>query len=1307
MSKEIDQKVVEMRFDNKRFERNVQTTMSSIKKLEESLKFKDATKGFDNLDRSSKKVDMTHLGKGLEMVQAKFSAMQVIGTTALVNITNSAINAGKKIISALTIDPVKTGFQEYETKMGAIQTIMSNTASKGSTMEDVTRVIDKLNTYADKTIYNFSEMTRNIGTFTAAGVGLEESAAAIQGIANLAAASGSNSQQASTAMYQLSQAMAAGTVKLQDWNSVVNAGMGGEKFQEALKATAKDHGIAVDDMIKKNGSFRESLKEGWITTDVLNETLNKFTVDGAKNYAKSMMDSGKWTKEQADALIEEAQSMEDAATKVKTFTQLCDTLKESAQSGWGKTWELIVGDFEEAKELFTGLSDMFGGIINDMSDSRNNLLEGALSSNWQKVTKQVTEAGLSTSDLKDSLKEIAKNKGISVDKLVKEYGSFEKSLKAGWVTADMLSEALTGQTSKLNELSDAELKNKGYTDEEIKSLRKLADQAKNTDGSLDELADGLTKTGGRELLVDSLMNSLKAIGSILKPIGQAFRDVFPAKTSDQLYNLIVKIHDFTEKLKLSGDQSKYLRDTFKGVFGVFKIGITIITSFAKGMFSLIKAILPVGEGILATTGSLGEFIFNISEAISGLNIFENVFGLLAKILSPVANGIKNVFTSISDGVSNFGGIIGIIETVFDAIEKAFDKIQSLFSKATGGGGFDKLFSILNGGLFASLLIGVNKFIKALSGTVSDLKGSTFLGTIKKVLGGVGDALNAFTGQIKSKTLKNIAISIGILAAALFVLASIDPGKMTVALSGITGLFIELFASLAVFEKLMGSSGFKSINKVTWAMIKLSASLLILSAALKIMSGLSWNELAVGLTGMTVGLGVMAGVVNILPEKKVDSAAKAIKKLSVSVLILSVALKIMSTMSWGEIAIGLTAMAGGLTVMVAALYLLPKDIGIKALGMIALASAMVILGASLKIMSTMSWDEIGRSIVVLAGSLLVIAGALHIMPSALFGAAALLIISTSLVVLSSALKIMSTMSWTDIAQGLVILAGSLLIISGSMALMTSAIPGAFALLIVSASLAVLAPVLIALGAMSWKNILHGLVALAGALSVIGVAGLLLTPVIPTLLGLGVAITLFGIGCAAAGIGILAFSAGLSALAVSGVAVTAAIVNIAVALANGIIQFSITIAAGAPILAASVVAVVNAIIVALTGTIPALLAAAGVLLTAFLNFIVSYIPKMVDAGMKLIKGILQGIADNIGGIVDAATDIIVNFINGISRNIGRVIDAGVKLIISFINGMANAIRNNEGSMISAVDNLMNSMLHAIGAWFGSLFSKAAQL
>lgn len=426
-SKEIEERVVSMRFDNEQFEKGTKQTINTLGKLKQSLDFTGAVKGFKNIASETnivkKNVDV--LSSGVASIKNEFDSLQVVGATALVRLTNAAITAGKNITNALTLDPVRTGFSEYEEKMGSIQTILTNTASKGTTLDEVVKTLDELNTYADKTIYNFAQMTKNIGTFTAAGLDLQTSANSIQGIANLAAASGSNSQQASTAMYQLSQALSAGSLKLQDWNSVVNAGMGGQLFQNALKETAKEFGVDVESIIEKEGSFRESLSQGWITADILSTTLRKFTRTGAKEYAKAMQDNGKYTEEQTKKLEEQALMMENAATEVKTFTQLWDTLKETAQSGWGKTWEIIIGDYNQAKKTFTELNNIISPMIEKVSDSINNLLAGALGSQskWTQLIDKFQSSGVTMENIKKGLAQSFINRGV-----VKDMEDFDRVL---------------------------------------------------------------------------------------------------------------------------------------------------------------------------------------------------------------------------------------------------------------------------------------------------------------------------------------------------------------------------------------------------------------------------------------------------------------------------------------------------------------------------------------------------------------------------------------------------------------------------------------------------------------------------------------------------------------------------------------------------------------------------------------------------------------------------------------------------------------------------------------------------------------
>ena len=625
MSNTIDQRVVEMRFDNSHFEKNVSTTMSTLEKLKQKLNLSGASKGLDDINASAKNVNMNGLGSAVETVTAKFSALQVMGVTALANITNSAVNAGKNIVKSLTIDPIKSGFEEYETKMGSIQTILANTEHQGTTLNDVTRALDELNTYADKTIYNFQQMTKNIGTFTAAGVDLDTSVRSIQGIANLAAVSGSTSQQASTAMYQLSQALATGTVKLQDWNSVVNAGMGGKVFQNALIRTAAMMDGAAKDVQawqKKNidayGSFRESLTRGeWLTSEVLTRTLEQFTMaaeEGSKEweeFKKSLTESG-YTEAQAEEILKMANTATDAATKVKTFTQLLDTLKESAQSGWAQTWELIVGDFEEAKAFFTDLSDLFGGMIGKSADRRNSLFGDALSSNYDKLISKINDAGIQTEQFEESLsKVVGKDK---LDPLITEFGSLENVIRKGKVSSDDIKQAISGIGETASKVSSGLSKVKetlkfGSTGEDVKeaqqalidlgydlhkygadglfkwetqqavkafqkdkglkhdavigpeTLAALREAVGTTEelteengkliDSYDDLADAITKKSGRELLLESLMNVIHAIHRPLAAVGEAFRNTFSI-SSDQLYNTIDGLNKLTGAFVMEG-----------------------------------------------------------------------------------------------------------------------------------------------------------------------------------------------------------------------------------------------------------------------------------------------------------------------------------------------------------------------------------------------------------------------------------------------------------------------------------------------------------------------------------------------------------------------------------------------------------------------------------------------------------------------------------------------------------------------------------------------------------------------------------
>lgn len=437
--KDVEDRIVQMEFDNRQFETNVNTSISSLERLKNSLDFSGTSQGLETIDSTAGRMDFSILNNAVSSVIGGFNSLEVIAITALSNITNSAINAGKRILSSLTIEPIKTGFDEYELKMGSIQTIM---ASTGESVDTVNKYLKELNLYSDKTIYSFADMTNNIGKFTNASVKLEDAVAAIKGVSNVAAVSGANTNEASRAMYNFAQALSAGYVKLIDWKSIENANMATVEFKDQLIQTGLALGTiteTADGMYKTlkgnvfnaASNFNEVLQDQWMTSDVLVTTL--------KNYADETTEIGK--------------KAYSAAQDVKTFTQLMDTLKEAAQSGWSETWELIVGDINEAKAVFGELSEIIGGIISDSADARNNLLGGALNSKWDEFTKSASEAEISVDTLKEKIIEVGKKYGEPIDKMIEDNGSFEESLKEGWLTADIVSEAINNMADETDNAS--------------------------------------------------------------------------------------------------------------------------------------------------------------------------------------------------------------------------------------------------------------------------------------------------------------------------------------------------------------------------------------------------------------------------------------------------------------------------------------------------------------------------------------------------------------------------------------------------------------------------------------------------------------------------------------------------------------------------------------------------------------------------------------------------------------------------------------------------------------------------------------
>jgi tape measure domain-containing protein len=1246
----IDDKVVSMSFESSKFEQGVGRSIDALNKLKAALRLDGATAGMSEIDKAASGVQtglLSKIGSALDSLIPKFDALRLVAIGVMSQIATKAVVAGSQLVKSLTLDPIIQGFHEYTTNLNAVQTIMANTQAAGTTLKDVNKALNTLNIYSDKTIYNFSQMARNIGTFTAAGVDLDTATGAIKGIANLAALSGSNADQASTAMYQLSQAISAGRVSLMDWNSVVNAGMGGTVFQRALAQTAEQMGTlkqgAVDLVgpmknVSINGeSFRNSISaaggpggDSWLTSKVLTNTLQQFTGDlsNAQLKAQGFNDA------QIKAIQQTAKTAQEAATQVKTLGQLLDTTKESIGSGWAQTWQIVFGDFTQAKTLFTGISQSIGGFISASSKARNNVLK-----DW----------------------------------------------------ADL---------------------------------------------------------GGRTALIESIGNIFKALGAILAPIKDAFHDIFPPIEGKNLAALTKQFEAFTKTLKPSPEVIDGLRRTFRGLFALLDIGKQIL----GGIFDVFKRVIGVIAGgagsFLGITGSIGDFIVKIDEALKkgdGLGNFFNGLGDLLvapfKMIGKLKDAITGFFDAISPGgvsgkTSGLAGIFAAIGTAFGNMLEAFSHSDRLINgildaltqlgQAIGPAlqaafeniNFEAILAVIRTGLLAAIAVMFKQFL----GGGSLLQQLGFRGAGGGLISNLTSPFNALIGslkamqtQIQAKTLREIAIAVALLAASVLALSLVDPKRLSSSLGAMTVAFGELLGAMAILTAVTKTVGFIKMPLIAGSLILLAGAIVILSAAVVILAQLDWGQLLRGLTGVGVLLGIISVAVIPLSANSAGMvrAGAGIAAIGVGLLLLALAVKEFSTMSWGEMAKGLVGVGIGLTVLIGAMKLMPTG------GMVATGAGLILVAASLKILADvvqtfgkMDWTTMGKGMLGIGAGLVIIGLALRLMPSNMIVlGAGLLIVSFALSKIGDVISSMGGMSISQIAKGLGTLAAALIILSVALYAMSGTLAGAVALTVAAAGISVLAGALESIGNMSWQQIVTSLVALAAAFVIIGAAGALLTPAIPGLLGLGAAMLLIGAGLALAGVGISLIAAGLSALVVAlptGVGVLVAALNelLRAAIDNaklfilGILEIADQLAKTAPKFMDAMIKIITSVIDGLIKLNPKFMELIQVMIDDVLKLLNDNQDKLIQAGIDFVLALLDGINQNIQKILNAAINIVNNFLIGIGNNVGRLVSAGVSIILKFLQG----IGNNMGRIINAGANIVINFVKGIGNTYSRILTAA---
>lgn len=1249
MSRSIDQRIVEMRFDNREFEQKSKETIETLERLKRALDLDNTAKGLENLNEVGRKFSLQGMADSLNHIASKFSALDVIAFTALQNITNTAINFGKRIFGAI-VDPLVEGG-----KRRALNIQQAKFQFEGLGM-DVEATMASALKAVEGTAYGLDEAAKVASQLGASGMRAgDDMTRSLRAVAGVAAMTNSSYEDMGNIFTTV-----AGNGRLMGQQLLQLSGRG----INAAAAIAKHMGIsekAVRDMVSK----------GQISFEIFTEAM-------------------------------------DAA------------FGEHAQA---------------ANKMFSGAA-------------------ANLRSAFARIGADV--AGPAFENLRDvlnAMRPVVNALRTQLQPLIIELNKFQKAMADKWV--------------------------KTFENMDISWL------------------------GG---IIQSIVNVFQALERAVTPIKDAFRDIFPPYTVDQLTAFSTGLQNLTERFKMSEETSDKLRRTFRGLFAVADILGMALIAVGKAIFGIIEFIIPVRSGIFSITASFGDFAVGVRDAIRSADIFNQILNGLSFVLTPIGNlisglasiistsfktmasadssGLNQILENIQNGFKplvslgdGLGKVFGVIFNIVEFLAPGFVYLGQIGLKmfktlTDAAGGFLKsldpveVLKAINAGAFTVLIMSMNNVLDMFRSWLAITRKPVF--EFNKMMYDVRVNLMAWQAKLQAEVLIKLATAVAILAGSLWVLSTIDPAKLLPAMTGMTSLFTQLFGSFLMFDKLSGKGGIAKLNLLSVAMINVSIAILILTQALKQVSKLDPEKMMVGLTGLagmltmvttaalfmskssgklikgSMGLIAFAIAIDILAKAVIKLAGldlvdlgKGLLGLGVVMAALAIFLRTAKFKKFGASkAAGLILLATAVNILASAVKkfgdLSVKQLikGLGAMGIvlaqlaifinvtgnakkvISTATGMVILGAALNLIADavtklgrLSLEELGKGLLGMGMSLSMITLAMRYMPKNMLTlGGGLLIVATALVILAKALTSMGGMSLIEIGKGLVALGGSLTIIAIAMKFMQTALPGAAALLVVSAALVILTGVLKTLGGMSLLEIGTSLLVLAGTFGILGVAGLLLAPLTPVLIGLAGAMALFGLGVAALGLGLVAISTGLTAFAVSSVAIAGSITlvfsaiislipNLMVAIAKGIIDLINVLAEGAASIGNAVRVIALELIKTVVDITPPLIEAFFTIVVKLLQKLAESVPLMVDAGMKIILGFLRGIANNIQAVTEAAIDVVLNFIRGVNSRMPDIIDTAYKTIISFINGLADAIRNNRKALMEAGWNLVKAIIGGV--------------
>lgn len=1044
MSREVDSRVVEMRFDNANFEKNTKQTISTIDRLMEKLQFKGAEKGFEKLDAAAEDMDFATMQRSLDTLENKFSSLNIVATTALVNITNKFVDAGEKLVKSLSIDQVASGWDKYTEKTSNVQTIMNAT---GKSIDQVNGYLNKLMWYSDETSYSFSEMTSALSQMTAAGGNIDKMIPMIMGIANATADAGKTGFAFQSTIRNLTQSYSAGHLQLQDWKSLNLMGTATKALKQELIDTAVELGT-----LKKGevtiASFESSLQKKWANTEVMEKTFAKYASMMEAAYELTQKNPGMTSSEALEKLSgqygELAERAALAAQQATSFGQAIDSTKDAVSSSWMKVFETFFGNKEEATDTWTELANRLYDIFVPPIEALNERLKDGLNSGWNQLLEN--ELGDQADAYAYAMQQVALASGAITEKQIEDAGSFGEAIKQGGISAELLKKGLgeaQSSAEKMLTLSDAELEKRGTNREEVEknaqAFEELNKKVQNGTLDLEAYSKQIRELSGREHLMQSLWNLMDAATAIAKPIREAFQEIFPSKTGEEIKSFAQWLDSITKKLIISDDTAKKIKTTAEGVFSALRVGKDILEGIISGMVRVLNLTKPLADILLDAASAAGEFS---SEITKGLHPLETIgtwvtdfVNAAAPVLYSFGSAADKIFTQFAEGAKD-----------------AFNEFDP-----------EKLNQFILGGMGASMLVSIKGFLESIKSIGSSAK--DIVGEIKESIESLGEAVDAWKSAKKADTLMTIAKAVALMAGSLAVLSMVKADRLGAAIGALTVTFGELLGVMAVMAHLTKNVQSLKLSVLAGGMVAVSAAVLVLSGALKVISTIDSDKLlgsVAALGGVMLELAAVAAVLS-KDGGRFTKGTAGMMAFAVSIRILASSVKALSGLNSSALTrglVGVGALCAGLVVAAKTMNGVKFGIG-KGTGFVLMAASMEILQDAVAKFGEMDNEAVVRGLTSIGGALVIFVAAMNLLKGGIGSAISLTMMAAAVNLLVPAFQGLGNLSWEAIGKGLLTIVGAFVVLGGAAVILSPVTPVIVALSLSLSALALSLGALLAL------------------------------------------------------------------------------------------------------------------------------------------------------------------------------------------------------------------------------------------------------